>query len=629
MVVLYRAVLRARLAPVLIDTLWITKGGLARPAFAGFHEVKIRTFRTSRLHTRCFYTRFVKTVLVVDDRADNRSVLIALLANRGYRLIEADSGAEALKIVRRQRPDLVISDVLMSKMDGYEFVRQLRLDSKIAHTAIVFYTAGYIEKESRELAKACGVHHIIVKPVEPDEVFKIVDEALAMPLRANGWLPAPEFAHKHLHLVTNKLAEKVDDLENLNTRLEAEVVERKRVVKELRVAHQQARRAREDAERANCAKDNFLANLSHELRTPLTPVLMCAAALEQEGAIGPEFRQQLSMMRRNVELEARLIDDLLDLTRIVHGKLRLVRSGPVDVHSLLLDTEQIVGSDARQKSIRLQFDLTASEHHVGGDAARLHQVFWNLMKNAIKFTPAGGRVTVRTANPAPGQFVLTVKDTGAGIGPQTLPVIFRAFEQGNTRELQPSGGLGLGLSISKAIVELHGGTICAQSEGPGLGSIFTVELTTVLPFPGVQAAETKSQQSQSSLQRLRLLVIEDHEPTMTVLARLLRQRGHDVLTACTVKDALLLASSNPFDLVISDIGLPDGNGVDLMRQLTKDYGLRGIALSGYGMAVDHAKTQEAGFLAHLVKPINFDQLHRVLQDIAPPAGVNATPQASG
>ena len=575
------------------------------------------------MHTRCCNIQSVKTVLIVDDRPTNRRVLVTLLKHCGHRLLEAESGAQALKMARDEKPDLVIADVLMPKMDGYEFVRKLRLDRKIAHTTVVFYAARYIEEESRKLAKACGVHHIIVKPAEPEEVFKIVDEALAVQVHANGSLPELELAHKHLRIVTGKLAEKVYDLEKLNTRLEVEVAERKRVVKELWVAHDEARCAREDAERANRAKDVFLATLSHELRTPLTPVLMCVTALEQERSNEPELSMQLGMMRRNVELEARLIDDLLDLTRVAHGKLQLIQSGPVDIHSLLLDTQQIVGSDARKKCIRLAFDLTASEHHVGGDAARLHQVFWNLMKNAIKFTPVDGQVTVRTANPAPGQFVLTVEDTGAGIGPQLLPVIFRAFEQGDTRGQQPSGGLGLGLSISKAIVELHGGTICAESAGPGLGSIFTVELTTVLPFPSAPAAETKSQQSQSSLQRLRLLVIEDHEPTIAVLARLLRRQGHDVLTACSVKDALLLASSNPFDLVISDIGLPDGNGVDLMRQLTKDYGLRGIALSGYGMAVDHAKTQEAGFLAHLVKPINFDQLHRVLQDIAPTAGANA------
>lgn len=570
----------------------------------------------------------MKTILIVDDRPTDRHVLVALLARCGHRLLEAESGAEAIKIARKEKPDLVIVDVLMPKMDGYEFVRKLRLDRKIAHTTVVFYTAHYIEEESRKLAKACGVRHIILKPVEAEEVLEMVNEALAMRPRATGSLTAWERARKHLRVVTEKLADKVCELEGLNIRLQAEVTERERIVNETLLVHAEARHAREEAERANHAKDNFLAALSHELRTPLTPVLMCAAALEREKSIEPEFRAQLGMIRRNVELEARLIDDLLDLTSVTHAKLRLVRSGPVDVHSLLLHTEQIVGSDAREKSIHLQFDLTASEYHVGGDAARLQQVFWNLMKNAIKFTPRGGRVAVRTLNPVPGKFVLMVEDTGAGITPQTLPVIFRAFEQGETREPQSAGGLGLGLAISKAIVELHGGTIRAESAGQGLGATFTVELAAVLPFPIAQATEQEPQ-PQTDSPRLRLLVVEDHEPTTVVLARLLRRRGHDVLTAETVKGALVLASTHSFDLVISDLGLPDGNGIDLMQQLAREYGLRGIALSGYGMPDDRAKTRRAGFLAHLVKPINFDQLQCVLRGITPTVESKATAEASG
>src|SRR5438067_2428130 len=349
--------------------------------------------------------------------------------------------------------------------------------------------------------------------------------------------------------------------------------------------------AKNEAERANRAKDQFLAALSHELRTPLTPVLMSAAALEHEPGIEPELRRQFGMMRRNVELEARLIDDLLDLTRVSHGKLQLLVSGPIDVHSLLAHSEQIVWSDARKKSLALHLELTANEHHVAGDAARINQVFWNLLKNAIKFTPPGGHITVWTANPTQGQFVLTVSDNGIGIDQETLPFVFRAFEQGDIRGLQPCSGLGLGLSISKAIVELHGGTIRAESAGPGLGAVFTVELSTVLPFPEAQIQT--SQPRRFTGKSHRLLVVEDHEPTLAVLTRLLREHGHDVMPASSVQDALALASHHTFDFVISDLGLPDGSGIDLMMQLRTDYGLRGVALTGYGMAEDLAKTGPA------------------------------------
>src|SRR5438874_3488049 len=183
--------------------------------------------------------------------------------------------------------------------------------------------------------------------------------------------------------------------------------------------------AKNEAERANRAKDKFLAALSHELRTPLTPVLMSAAALEKEPGIKPELRRQFGMMRRNVELEARLIDDLLDLTRVSHGKLQLLVSGPIDVHSFVAHSEQIVRIDARQESLALHLELTANEHHVAGDAARINQVFWNLLKNAIKFTPAGGQITLRTANPRPGHLIITVSDNGIGIDQETLPFVFR------------------------------------------------------------------------------------------------------------------------------------------------------------------------------------------------------------
>jgi signal transduction histidine kinase/response regulator of citrate/malate metabolism len=552
----------------------------------------------------------VKTILIVDDRSENRAVLIGMLAHRSYRFIEADSGAEGLSVVRTVKPDLIIADILMSKMDGYEFVRRLRLDPKVGRTPVVFYTANYMEKEARKLARDCGVFHVIAKPAEFEEVQKVVDEVFAAPPPAS--IPklgsASAFAKEHLQLVTDKLAQKVEDLEELNAKLQAEIEERKRMEKKLRAA-------REEAEQANRAKDKFLANLSHELRTPLTPVLLSASALEQNETIESELRQQLAMIRRNIELEARLIDDLLDLTRIAKGNFQLVQSGPVDIHSLLKHAEQIVHNDAVKKSIRLQFELNASEHHVYGDAARLHQVFWNLFKNAVKFTRANGFITVRTENPKPGQIVLSVEDSGMGIEPDALPFVFAGFGNGRQRRTV-SDGLGLGLPIAKAIVDLHGGKIRAESLGRGLGAIFAIDLATTRPSLSKGAVVTTAQPG-TATNPLRLLVIEDHEATLEVLARLLRSHGHNVLTAMTVKDAILLARTHPFDLVISDLGLPDGNGIDLMRQLTKDYGLRGIALSGYGMAADRAKTEAAGFLSHLVKPVDFEQLGRILREVAP------------
>jgi len=381
-------------------------------------------------------------------------------------------------------------------------------------------------------------------------------------------------------------------------------------------AEDKARRASEEAEQAIRVKDQFLAALSHELRTPLTPVLLTASVLCKEKRLPEEVREQLNMMQRNIELESRLIDDLLDLTRIARGKLELVTE-PVDVHSLLAHTEQIVRSDARSKAVDIDFMLEASEHTVRGDSARLHQVFWNVLKNALKFTPSGGRVTVHTANPLPSRLCLTVCDTGVGIDAEMLPFIFCAFVQGDSKKVPRSGGLGLGMAISKTIVEMHGGAIRAESAGRDRGAKFIIELTTATRFvtPAISAPAAPLQ----SVERYRLLVVEDHQPTLAALSGLLRRQGHDVVTASTVEAALALAASHQFDLVITDLGLPDGSGADLMLQLTRDYGLRGIALSGYGMEEDLARTKQVGFIAHLIKPIQFEQLNQALEQAAPVA----------
>ena len=366
------------------------------------------------------------------------------------------------------------------------------------------------------------------------------------------------------------------------------------------------------AKRANAAKDHFFAVLSHELRTPLNPVLMTVSAMETDPNLPEIVRTDIAMIRRNVELEARLIDDLLDLTRISNNKLTLNKQ-IVDTHELLDYAVHIVRSDSSISQAPISLELGATEMHTEGDPARLQQIFWNLLKNAVKFTPASGTVLARTSNPAPGELLVEVIDTGRGIEPALLPVIFDAFQQEQQLDDRPaSDGLGLGLAISKALAELHGGRLTVRSEGRNKGATFALSLTTT-PFS--PAAPRETPESAELAVKLRILVVEDHETTAAAMVRLLTRRGHTVHIAHSVKTALEIAAQHSFDVVLSDLGLPDGNGFQLMEQLRDRHNLRGVALSGYGMELDQEKSLRSGFVTHLTKPVDLPRLLRALADV--------------
>ncbi|MEO5718912.1 MAG: PAS domain S-box protein, partial [Chthoniobacterales bacterium] len=366
------------------------------------------------------------------------------------------------------------------------------------------------------------------------------------------------------------------------------------------------------AKRANAAKDHFFAVLTHELRTPLNPVLMTVSAMETDPMLPEIVRADIAMIRRNVELEARLIDDLLDLTRISNNKLVLNRQ-VVDTHELLDYAVHIVRSDSTISQAPLAMELGATEFHTDGDPARLQQIFWNLLKNAVKFTPASGQVLARTSNPAPGDLLLEVIDNGRGIDPALLPVIFETFQQEKLDDRPSPAGLGLGLAISKALAELHGGRLSVASAGRDQGATFFLRLTTVAPLSTSSSAPPPPDESGA---RLRILVVEDHETTAAAMVRLLSRRGHAVHIAHSVKTALEIAAQHSFDIVVSDLGLPDGNGFQLMEQLRDRYGLRGIALSGYGMDLDQQQSLRSGFSAHLTKPVDLPRLLRALAEVA-------------
>jgi two-component system CheB/CheR fusion protein len=399
-------------------------------------------------------------------------------------------------------------------------------------------------------------------------------------------------------------------------------MEAERLRRDAESARHAAEAAKDEAEAANRAKDHFLAVLSHELRTPLTPVVTGVQLVETdpESILSPDARDTLTMIRHNVDLETRLIDDLLDITRISRGKLRLEPS-TVDVHAKLLNVIKICEGDLKGKRLALDLDLSAARHHAMADGARLQQVFWNLLKNAIKFTPEGGRVIVRTTDGPDERFVLEVTDTGIGIDPDALDRIFDAFEQGEKAIARQYGGLGLGLAISKALVVLHGGGIEAHSEGANRGASFKVELPATESPADATPTPSFGEGPLTADSKLSILVVEDHHDTAYALERLLRGAGHHVRTTDCVATALAAADAQEFDILISDIGLPDGSGLDLMRQLlarkpADARPIKGIVLSGFGMEEDVRRSQQAGFAEHLTKPVNFSRLRRTIERIA-------------
>lgn len=382
----------------------------------------------------------------------------------------------------------------------------------------------------------------------------------------------------------------------------------------IKQAEDQLAAAKAAAESANQAKDHFLAALSHELRTPLTPVLMISQQLESDETLPEHARDDMKTIRRNVQLEARLIDDLLDLTRIARGKLGL-KPEAVEVHELLRHALQACcDENFGDRQLRVDWQLAAASSVVLADPARLEQVCWNLLNNAIKFTPPGGTVTLRTGNPSAGRLCIEVSDTGKGIEAEKLTAIFSPFEQGGTETTRRYGGLGLGLAISKALVDMHHGTIRAASDGPGRGATFYVELDTVDGEPALQVvgSEPVGADVGHDGDAPRILLVEDHQPTSMVLQRLMRKWGWEVVSASSVRLGLEQARTRTFDLVVSDLGLPDGTGHELMSRLRDQHGLKGVALSGYGMDQDVQKSLAAGFIAHLVKPINFDELRNAV-----------------
>lgn len=366
------------------------------------------------------------------------------------------------------------------------------------------------------------------------------------------------------------------------------------------------------AQKASKAKDDFLAALSHELRTPLTPALAAATYLhDNAGKLPPEFVEDIGIIKRNVQLQARLIDDLLDLTRIARGKLHLEFEN-CDAHKIIKNALEMAESAIAAKQLNISTALEANRYQILADCIRLQQVFWNLINNAVKFTSQGGQITLRTSNDKDGRFHFEIEDTGIGIEPQRLASLFQPFEQADPSVSRQFGGLGLGLAISKRLIDLHHGRIEAESRGRSFGATFKVMLDSMPK--GAEVVGANRGLGGKTSKPLRILLVEDHRDTRRTLSRLLTHFGHNVVTADNVEGAMSIMGLNNIDAVLCDIGLPDGSGYEVAAQAQANGKIKAIALTGFGTEQDVQRSKEAGFDFHLVKPINFQELQTILEE---------------
>jgi PAS domain S-box-containing protein len=368
----------------------------------------------------------------------------------------------------------------------------------------------------------------------------------------------------------------------------------------------ESRRAREAAETASKAKDRLLAVVSHELRTPLNPILAITSYLQNKPDLPAALREDIDTIRRNVEQEARIVDDLLNVTRLQRGKI-ILHQEAIDLHTLLRSATEQVSAQCDARNIALRADLFDGQAHVWADPGRMQQVLSNLIDNAIKFTPDGGKIVVRSSLTPERRICVEFIDNGVGIEPEVLPKLFTPFEQGETTVTRKFGGLGLGLVVVKGIMDLHGGTIRVASDGKDKGATLSVELAAMDLVVPQRQSPPRSAGDASGVGKT-ILLVEDHEDTRRIMQRILKNLGYGVLTASNFQEAMQRIQADRFDLLLSDIGLPDGSGLDLMRALRGTRNVPGVALSGFGNDEDLRRSREAGFSRHLVKPVDLTKL---------------------
>lgn len=549
--------------------------------------------------------------LLVDDQEANLLALRSLLKREGLELHEATSGTEALELLLVHDFALAILDIQMPGMDGFELAQLMRGTERTRQVPIIFLTAGGTSDQSRRFqGYETGAVDFLFKPVE------------AHILRSKAGV------FFDLAVEREKLQVSERQLREANREL-TQLVEELQIARRAAVTGmEEAVAARELAETATRAKDQFLSTLSHELRTPLNPALLLATELQADASLPPAARDDLRMIVQGITLQVCLIDDLLDLTRISGGKLKLDLR-VVDLHAALQQSVEMMRAEAATRAITITTDLLAAQCEVMADPVRMQQVFWNVLRNAAKFSPQGGRIAVSSFNAEgrPGAFVVEIRDEGVGISPDMLERIFDPFVQDTREGGTRSGGLGLGLAITRSLVQFQHGRVAAKSEGQNKGATFRIEfplagetpLTTYTTEPatgdGAVAAPPAPPVPVPVPVQKHLLLVEDHDETRRALEKLLTRRGYRVTAVGRADAALETAARETIDVVVSDLDLPDSDGHSLMAELHKRHGMPGIAMSGFGSAEDIRRSHASGFRLHLVKPLNIRWLEEAISKV--------------
>jgi len=563
-------------------------------------------------------------ILIVDDHRDNLLALEAVLSPLGHRMLRAASGGAALKVLLEEEIALILLDVAMPDVDGYEVAELIRGRQANRDTPIIFITANQKSASAVFKGYSVGAVDYIFKPVSTDVLISKVNVFVDLYRRSRALKRQAQDlrrAHDELDL---RVRERTEELARANQRLKAVIAQRRRAEAERAELLDREQKARREAERVNRTKDEFLATLSHELRTPLNAMLGWAHLLET-GHLEPASAQRaVKVIKSNALAQKQLIEDILDVSRIINGKMMLKMSS-VDIRGIVDGALDALRPAAEAKRITITIDVP-DVLDTCGDRDRLQQVVWNLLSNAIKFTPRDGRVDVRVENLGT-DLRIVVADDGLGISPAFIPHIFDRFSQADSSATRAHGGLGLGMAIVRHLVELHGGTVQAESEGEHRGATFTVTLPIrvyepppeePLPVPQQQAEPDVPWGELPRLDGVTVLVVDNELDARQIVAAILQQKGAVVTEAASADEALELAAGRDFDLIASDIAMPGTDGYEMMRRLRQGSCrfIPAIALTACVAPDDIAAALSAGYQKHLEKPVYAPALIRAAWELA-------------